>query len=124
MFQQDERDDEEGKEESPLVEKLDIGEAAAAMQLSGSKLDMSGEDILVDSFSTSFMDHIQENGGSGKKLSSSSSSDLLLMDNMKPMETSEDLTSATSILPSPSQRNGHQYGMECDTVDFANVDNV
>jgi len=112
----DERDDEEGKEESPLVEKLH-GEAAAAMQL-------SGEDILVDSFSTNIMDHIQENGGSGKKLSSSSSSDLLLMDNMKPMETSEDLTSATSILPSPSQRNGHQYGMEYDAVDFANVDNV
>jgi len=94
------------------------------MQLSGSKLDMSGEDILVDSFSTNIMDHIQENGGSDKKLSSSSSSDLLLMDNMKPMETSEDLTSATSILPSPPQRNGRQYGMEYDAVDFANVDNV
>jgi len=70
------------------------------------------------------MDHIQENGGSEKKLSSSSSSDLLLMDNMKQMETSEDLTCATSILPSPPQRNGHQYGMEYDAVDFANVDNV
>jgi hypothetical protein len=104
--------------------KLQIGEAAAAMQLSGSKLDMCGEDILVDSFSTSIMDHIQENGGSEKKLSSVSSSDLLLMDNMKPMETSEDLTSATSILPSPPQSNGHQYGMEYDAVDIANVDNV
>lgn len=122
MFQQDERDGEEGKEESPLEE--DIGEAAAAMQLSGSKLDMSGEDILVDSFSTNIMDHMQENGGSEKKLPSSSSSDLLLMDNIKPMETSEDLTSATSILPSPAQRNGHQYGMGYDAVDFANVDNV
>ena len=124
MFQQDERDGEEGKEESPLEEKFNIREAAAAMQISGSKLDMSGEDILVDSFSTNIMDHIQENGGSEKKLSPSSSSDLLLMDNMKPMETSEDLTSATSILPSPPQRNGHQYGMEYDAVDFANVDNV
>jgi hypothetical protein len=102
--------------------------------LPGSKLDMSGEDIstgngqqslLVDSFSTDFMDHVQENGSSAKKLSSSSSSDLLLIDNVKPMETSEDLiTSETSILPSPPQSNGHRNGVEYDAVDFVNVDNV
>ena len=99
------------------------------MQLSGSKVDISGEvistaSLLVDSFSTNIMDDIQENGGSEKKLSSSSSSDLLLIDNLKPMETSEDLTSATNILPSPPQSNGHQNGMEYDAVDFASVDNV
>ena len=99
------------------------------MQLSGSKVDMSGEvistaSLLVDSFSTNIMDHIQENGGSEKKLSSSSSSDLLLIDKLKPMETSEDLTSATNIPPSPPQSNGHQNGMEYDAVDFASVDNV
>jgi hypothetical protein len=71
------------------------------------------------------MDHVQENGGSEKKLSSNSSSDLLLIDNVKPMETSEDLiTSETSILPSPPQSNGHGNGVEYDAVDFVSVDNV
>jgi hypothetical protein len=104
------------------------------MQLPDPSLDTSGEDIstgngqhslLADSLNTNIMDRIQENGGSEKKLSSNSSSDLLLIDNVKPMETSEDLiTSATSILPSPPQRNGHRNGMEYDAVDFVNVDNV
>lgn len=110
------------------------GEAAAMMELPDSKLYQSGDNIttgngqqslLVDSFSTNIMDHIQENGGSEKKLSSSLNSDLLLIDNMRPMETSEDLiTSATSVLPPSPQSNGHRNGVEYDAVDFVSVDNV
>jgi hypothetical protein len=71
------------------------------------------------------MDHIQENGGSEKKVSSSLNSDLLLTDTVKPMETSEDLiTNATSMLPPQPQSNGHQNGVEYGAVDFVNVDNV
>lgn len=80
---------------------------------------------LADTFSTNIMDHIQENGGSEKKVSSCSSSDLLLIDNsnsVKPMETSED--SITSVLPPPSQSNGHRNGVEYSAVDFVSVDNV
>jgi hypothetical protein len=134
-FQQGEGDADEGKDESPLEEmKAHPGEAAAVLELPDSKLDQSGDNIttgngqqslLVDSFSTNIMDHIQENGGSEKKLSSSLNSGLLLIDNIRPMETSDDLiTSATSVLPPPPQSNGHRNGVEYDAVDFVSVDNV
>jgi hypothetical protein len=134
-FQQGEGDADDGKDESPLEEiKAHPGEAAALVEQQDSKLDQSGDNIttgngqqshLVDSFSTNIMDHIQENGASEKKLSSSLNSDLLLIDNMKPMETSDDLiTSATSVLPPPPHSNGHRNGVEYDAVDFVSVDNV
>lgn len=135
MLQQGEGDNDECKDESPLEEmKAHPGEAAAVLELPDSKLDQSGDNVttgngqqslLVDSFSTNFMDHIQENGGSEKKLSSSLNSDLLLIDNVRPMETSDDLiSSATSLLPPPPQSNGHRNGVEYDAVDFVSVDNV
>lgn len=104
------------------------------MELPDSKLYQSSDNItagngehslLVDSFSSNIMDHIQENGGSEKKLSSSLNSDFLLIDTMRPMETSEDLiTSGTSVLPLSPQSNGHRNGVEYDAVDFVSVDNV
>jgi hypothetical protein len=71
------------------------------------------------------MHHIHENGDSEKKMSSSLNSDLLLIDTVKPMETSEDLiTNATNMLPPPPQSNGHRNGVEYGAVDIVSVDNV
>jgi hypothetical protein len=104
------------------------------VELPSSELDTPGnitiagngqQSLLVDTFSTNIMDHIQENGGSEKKVSSSLNSDLLLIDTVKPMETSEDLiTNTTSMLPPPPQSNGHRNGVEYGAVDFVSVDNV
>ncbi|KAJ9590851.1 hypothetical protein L9F63_016116, partial [Diploptera punctata] len=135
-------DNEEGKDESPMEEtKSHPGEIAAASGQSGedgsdvtppaqSTLPTDGvnvstgngqvlQNLLTDTFSSNIMDHIQENGGSDKKMSSSTNSDLLLIDNSN-METSEDvITSAT-----PQQSNGHRNGVEYGAVDFVSVDNV
>jgi hypothetical protein len=127
-LRQGDGDTDEGKDESPLEEmKAHPGEAAAMLDQSGDDMSTGNgqQSVLEDSFCTNIMDHIQENGGSEKKLSSSLNSDLLLIDDVRPMETSDDLiSSATSVLPPPPQSNGHRNGVAYDAVDFVSVDNV